>query len=255
MPIIVRCNDCGAMLKFHDDALGKKGKCRKCRGVVQVVAASRTRESDGNDDAGFLGSLTDAGAASQSEIIPVIRERPAQAPVTTSAISVEDAADDETRLGARPRVRIVAFVLLLAPILFASGLNLPQRLLACFTPLVLAGTFRTSTIRGDRFKTSFHMAFLPVVTHRCNLRGVACINVRFGWDGPGVGTILMFGAFQATLGWLFEFLIPAIGGPYEIRLVTAKGRELVVWQGFVDSKFRSTLELLVRLTNAEVKSM
>jgi hypothetical protein len=45
------------------------------------------------------------------------------------------------------------------------------------------------------------------------------------------------------------------GGPFENSL-TAKGRELVAWRGFVDSHFYKTLDLLLTsLTGAEVRSM
>jgi hypothetical protein len=256
MSIVVRCSDCGALLKFRDDALGKRARCTKCRGVVQVVPGGESRKSDGDDGEAFLNNLADAAVtASQSALYSVIRDPHAVSAVTTTPDSVEDPAFSETRLGGRLRVRIVAFVLLLLPLVFASRLSLPERLLACITPLMLAGTFRTSAIRGDRFTTRLFIAFIPIVSHRCSLRGVTFIKVKFAWEGSGLGTILMFGPFQWALGWLLDFLIPSVGGPYQIHLVTAKGRELVAWQGFVDSQFHSTRDLLVRLTNAEVRSM
>jgi hypothetical protein len=256
MPIVVRCHDCGALLKFRDDALGKKAKCSKCSGVMHVLPAGKTRKT-GDDDAVFQDNLASAPATpvSKRELGPVSHSRPAASPVETSPMPEEDLALATTRLGARLPVRIIALALLLTPIPFASRLSLPERLASCIVPLILAGTYRVSTIGVDRFTTSFHFAFVPIATHHCNLRGVTSIKARFAWDGPGWGTIFVFGASVAAIGWLFEFLIPAIGGPYQIHLVTAKGRELVAWQGFVDSQFKTTLDLLVRLTNAEVRSM
>jgi len=256
MPIVVRCHDCGALLKFRDDALGKRAKCTKCSGVMQVLPAGKTRKT-GDDDAVFHDNLASAPAApvSERELGPVSHSRSAASPVETNPIPEEDVALAPTRLGASLPVRIIVLALLLAPIPFLSRLSLSQRLASCIVPLILAGTYRISTIRVDRFTTSFHFAFIPIATHHCNLRGVTSIKARFAWDGPGWGTIVLFGASLAAFGWLFEFLIPAIGGPYQIHLVTAKGRELVAWQGFVDSQFKSTLDLLIRLTSAEVKSM
>ena len=256
MPIVVRCSDCGALLRFRDDALGKKARCTKCKGIVQVVPAGEPRKSDGDDGETFFNNLADAAVtASQSELYSVSRGPHTEPTETTGPDSFDNYAFNETRLGARPRVRIVVFVVMLLPLVFASQLSLLERLLACFIPLMLAGTFRTSTIRGDRFTTRFHVAFFPVVSHRCSLRGVTFIKVKFAWEGPGLATILMFGPLQWVLGWLFDLLIPSVGGPYQIRLVTAKGRDLVAWQGFVDSQFHNTRDLLVRLTNAEVRSM
>jgi hypothetical protein len=165
------------------------------------------------------------------------------------------ALDDSIRLGARPRVQVAIFALLLVPVVLSQRFTLSERLLACLVPLILTGTFRTSAIRGDKFVTRFHVAFVPVVTERCNLRAVTYVDAKFAWESPGVGTLLLFGPSQWAFGWLFEFLIPAVGGPYQIHLITAKGRELVAWRGFVDAHFRKTLDLLTGATNAEVRSM
>jgi hypothetical protein len=43
-----------------------------------------------------------------------------------------------------------------------------------------------------------------------------------------------------VFGWIFEFLVPALGGPYQIHLITAKGRELVAWPMQAPSAARST---------------
>jgi hypothetical protein len=168
---------------------------------------------------------------------------------------VEDPPDDMVRLGAKPRVQLAIFVLLLVPVILSYRHSVSERLLACLVPLILTGTFRTASIRGDRFVTRFHVAFVPVVTERCNLRAVTSVNARFAWNSPGIGTILLFGPSQFVFGWIFEFLVPALGGPYQIHLITAKGRELVAWRGFVDSHFHKTLDLLTSLTGAEVRSM
>jgi hypothetical protein len=257
MPIVVRCPDCGALLKFRDDALGKRAKCTKCQSVVQVQPSDESRTGDENDDAAFLNNLTDAvtTAASQSRRQPV-RPIPQPEPAATiEPTSVEDLGDETMLLKASPRVRIVVFVLLLIPVIFASRLSVPERFMSCFLPLLLTGTYRMSAIRGDRFRTRLHVGFFPVVSHRCNLRGVTFINVKYGREGSGFGTFLLFGPLQAILGRVFDFLIPSFGGPYQIHLVTAKGRELVAWQGFSDVQFRSILDLLCRLTRAEVRSM
>jgi hypothetical protein len=158
-------------------------------------------------------------------------------------------------LGVRLPLRIVVLVLLLVPVALASGRGLPQRLMACIVPLIVTGTYRTSKVRGDRFTTRFHFAFVPVTSHRCNLRGVTFINAKYGHEGSGWGTVVLFGPLQALVGRLFDFLMPSIGGPYQIHLVTAKGRELVAWQGHAEPQFRSMLDLLLGLTHAELRSM
>jgi hypothetical protein len=187
------------------------------------------------------------------------RGRPARADTTKGRDNAEGTADTSIQLGANPRVQVAVCAILIVPVVLVFALSrrhsLSDAWLACVVPVLLTGTFRTSAIRGDRFVARFHVGFFPVVTERCNLRAVTSVNARFGWDGPGIGTVLLFGPTQFLFGWLFEFLIPALGGPYQIHLITAKGRELVAWRGFVDSHFHKTLDLLAGLTNAEVRSM
>jgi hypothetical protein len=245
------------LLKFRDDALGKRAKCTKCRRVVEIRPESEPRQARENDDAGFLDNLAEV-----STRVPSPGERCAFKPspqpesaATSEPKAVKGLSDEENLLGVRLRIRIVVLVLLLVPVVLASGRGLPQRLMACIVPLILTGTYRTSKIRGDRFTTRFHLAFVPVTSHRCNLRGVTFINAKYGHEGSGWGTVVLFGPLQALFGRLFDFLMPSIGGPYQIHLVTAKGRELVAWQGSKEPQFRSMLDLLLGLTRAELRSM
>ena len=64
---------------------------------------------------------------------------------------------------------------------------------------------------------------------------------------------MFFGPIQWIFGWIFDFLIPAIGGPYELWLETGKGREFIVWQGFSQQHFEKNLQLLLNQTGAEIK--
>jgi hypothetical protein len=102
---------------------------------------------------------------------------------------VKDAPDNIVRLGARPRVQLIIFGLLLVPVViaFSHRHDLSRALLSCLVPLLLTGTFRTAAVRGDRFVTRFHVAFIPVVTERCNLRSITSVNAKFAWDSPESG--------------------------------------------------------------------
>ena len=257
MAIVVRCSDCGALLKFRDDALGKRAKCTKCGRVVEIRPDGEPSQARERDDADFLDDLSEAStrAASSGKRRAVRANSQAESAATSEPKPVKDRADEQVLLGVRLPLRIVVLVLLLVPVVFASSRALPQRLLACIVPLIVTGTYRTSKIRGDRFTTRFHLAFVPVTSHRCNLRGVTFINAKYGHEGSGWGTVVLFGPLQAIFGRLFDFLMPSIGGPYQIHLVTAKGRELVAWQGHAEPQFRSMLDLLLGLTHAELRSM
>jgi hypothetical protein len=261
MSIVVHCSHCGAVLKFRDDALGKKAKCTKCKTVVTIAPAREPVKRADDGEAGFLNGLKDAATVAPSQgRRPAARPDPhAESPGTTEPAPVEVAVADELEekklMTARPAVRVVVLLVLLIPVAFASRLSVPERLLSCFVPLILTGTYRTSTIRDDRLATRFCFAFYPVVSSRCKLQSVIALNVKYGHVGSGMGTFLLFGPAQVIFGRVFDYLIPAVGGPYQIHLVTAKGRELVAWTGFNDEKFQTTLELLTGLTRAEVRSV
>jgi len=249
MSIVVRCRECGALLKFRDDALGKRAKCAKC-GRVLAIRSDDERPSPAEDaEVGFGNALA------KSTWRRAVRTNDRQPAPATASKSGKDRSGAQVLLGVRLRVRVVVLILLLVPIVLASRRSLAERCLACIVPLILAGTYRTSRIRGDRFATRLHVGFAPLTSHRCDLRGVTSINAKHGHVGSGWGTVILFGPMQALFGRLFDFLIPSIGGPYQIYLITAKGRELVAWQGCREAEFRSTLDLLLGLTQAELRSM
>jgi len=260
MAILVRCCECGARLKFRDDALGKRAKCTKCRRLVEIRPDSDLPQpvdpaaADFPDE--FAEVATVAGSKnSQRTFRPNPQPRSADPVEARESRTVEEPSDERVVLGVSMRVRLIVLILLLVPIVVASRRSLGERLLACVVPLTVTGMFRTSKIRGDRFTTRFHLAFLPVTTQRCNLRGVTYINTSYGRVGSGWGTVILFGPLQALFGRLFDFLMPSIGGPYQIHLVTAKGRELTAWQGSKQPEFRRVLDLLLGLTHAELRSI
>lgn len=228
MAIIVRCGECGARLKFRDDALGKRAKCPKCQRIVEIRPDSDSRQPVEPDPATFPDEFAEVATAvrsknSQGTFRPNPQPRSAVPDEAREPRPVEEPSDERVVLGVRMRVRLIVLIVLLVPIAVASRRSLGERLLACVVPLTVTGMFRTSKIRGDRFTTRFHLAFLPVTTQRCNLRGVTYINTKYGHEGSGWGTVILFGPLQALFGRLFDFLMPSIGGPYQIHLVTAKG--------------------------------
>jgi hypothetical protein len=260
MAIVVRCGECGASLRFRDDALGKRAKCSQCRGVVEIrpespsLKARESADTDFGDD--FAEVATGAASKNNKRTFRPNPSPTAAVPVESKKPkTVEEPSDERIVLGVRLRVRIVVLVLLMVPIVLASHRSLPQRLLACVVPLIVTGMYRTSKIRGDRFTTHFHVAFFPVTTQRCNVRGVTHINTHYGHVGSGWGTFILFGPMQVIFGRLFDFLMPSIGGPYQIHLVTARGRELTAWQGSKEPEFRRILDLLLSVTQAELRAV
>jgi phage FluMu protein Com len=254
MPFVVRCEHCGASLKVRDENRGKRAKCPKCQELLELVDGPQTADAGEFEDAGFRGSLNAPVAATRSQGSPR-----AARPNPPPAAAIEPGADEdalERRLmTARPLVRVVVLIVLLIPVLLSSRLTVLERLLSCIVPVMLTGTYRIATIRGEKFVTRFFFAFYPIFTGRCKMQSIVALNVKYGHVGSGMGTFMLFGPAQVICGRLFDFLIPAIGGPYQIHLVTAKGRELCAWQGFNDANFQSTLDMLLGLTNAEIRSV
>jgi hypothetical protein len=151
------------------------------------------------------------------------------------------------------RIRIALLVALLIPVALAPRLSIVWRVLACVMPLMLSGTYRVSIIRGDWMTTTLYLGFFPVRRHKCKLAAVVSVGAKYGGSEPGVWTFVLFGPIQYFFGYIFDFLIPAIGGPYELWLETAKGREFIVWQGCSQHHFEKNLELLRNQTGAELR--
>lgn len=150
--------------------------------------------------------------------------------------------------------RIIVLLVLLAPIPFVPRLALVWRLVACTVPAAVAGSYRITRLREGWIDTWLFVGFIPVIHNRCKVATVVALGVKYG-DSDDMGTFIFFGPAQYLFGYIFDFLIPAIGGPYELSVETAKGREFVVWQGFNQEYFEKNMELLKSQTSAEIKSM
>lgn len=150
--------------------------------------------------------------------------------------------------------RVVILIAMLLPLLIIPGLEWWGRILSCIMPLIFTGTYRISKIIETRFETRFHFAFIPFPLQKCKLATVGSIETTYGSSQAGMWTFIMFGPLQLILSWVFDYLIPSLGGPYEIWLVTAKGREIKAWQGFNQDYFDANLKLLQEHTTAELKT-
>lgn len=165
-------------------------------------------------------------------------------------------ASEGVRLGPAVRLwpRVIVLMILLAPVLIAPRLTPALRLIACIVPAALAGTYRVTRLREGWIDTRLFVGFIPVIHNRCKVATVVALGVKYGEGDGGMGALIIFGPAQYLFGYIFDFLIPAIGGPYELSVETAKGREFLVWQGFNQEYFEKNMELLKSQTSAEIKS-
>lgn len=150
-------------------------------------------------------------------------------------------------------LRLSVLAVLLLILVVASRFSIPTILAGSLFPLFLTGTYRVSEIAGEKFSTQFHLAFIPLKKERCRLPAVMFIHTTFQANQTGCLTFVLFGPMQWLFGMVFDRLIPSVGGPYEIWLETAKGRELMAWKGYDQSQFESNRDLLRNHTQAEVR--
>ena len=151
------------------------------------------------------------------------------------------------------RSRYWVLGVLLLPILFVPHLAWWLRILACVVPVMLTGTYRISAITGDKFRSQLFISFIPMKPDKCNLPGVVYIETKYnstGFVGDALPVIVPIRFIFVTI---FDMLMPALGGAYEIWLITAKGREIVAWQGFDQKLFEENLALLTSRSGAEVR--
>ena len=152
------------------------------------------------------------------------------------------------------RMRLIVLGVLLIPVLLAWRIGIVWMLLSCFLPVMLTGTYRMSRIVGESFDTQFFLGFVPLARSKCKLPGVVYIHTTFKREQTGWGTFILFGPVMWLFSLVFDYLIPCLGGPYEIWLETAKGREILAWNGYNQQHFESNLELLHNQTGAEIRT-
>jgi hypothetical protein len=150
------------------------------------------------------------------------------------------------------RVRLIVLGVLLIPVVLTYRIGVVWQLLSCILPVMLTGTYRVSRLKGDRFDTQLFMGFVPLPRQQCKLPAVVSLLTLYQ-SGQGWGTFILFGPLQWLMGYVFDFLLPAIGGPYEIWIETAKGRQILAWNGYNQQQYEQNLELLRSRTGAEVR--
>jgi len=86
-----------------------------------------------------------------------------------------------------------------------------------------------STVKSDKLQIQLYFAFMPIKSEKCNLPSVIYVETKFNTAGLGRSTFVLLGPLRFIFGFIFDMLIPAFRGTYEIWLITAKGREIAAW--------------------------
>jgi hypothetical protein len=163
---------------------------------------------------------------------------------------VEMILQPETRL----RPRLIVLGVMLIPVFVVSFPPWWMRILACVVPVMLTGTYRISQVDGDKFRTQLFVGYLPMKVDKCKLPGVLYIETKFNSTGFMGDAFPLLMPLQFILMGIFDMLMPALGGPYEIWLITSKGREIVAWQGMHEQHFEQNVALLSARSGAELRA-
>lgn len=100
MPIAFRCAACGFQARVPDSYAGKRGKCPKCKGVVQIPAAAQSTTAAPAAAAAARSSTESAAAPAAAA--PSSAESPA---APTARASTESPAAPTARASAEPAAR------------------------------------------------------------------------------------------------------------------------------------------------------
>lgn len=102
------------------------------------------------------------------------------------------------------------------PIVLSPSLAWWHRIVACIVPLMLTGTFRIASLDGDKFRSQLFLAFLPLKNDRCNLAKVRYVETKYNGFGFFFDAFPVFKVVQFLFLGIFDLLMPALGGAYEI---------------------------------------
>ena len=149
----------------------------------------------------------------------------------------------------RIKIAIAAAVVILIVPYVSWWIKLPMVLIA----VLLAGTYRISSVRDNKFRSRLFVAFMPMKVDKCNLPGVIYIETKYNAVGHVPDTLPFLAPLQKLTGLLFDLMTPALGGAFEVWLITAKGREIPAWQGFSEKHFEENMALLKARSSAEVR--
>jgi hypothetical protein len=139
---------------------------------------------------------------------------------------------------------------LLAGLALTGHSSWPMKLLFIASMAFLLGTFREAWIGEGRFMRRMSFAFVPGRVRSWPLERFVEIEAKWT-GGVGIEWSLLMGACNWMPWRTFDWLLPWLGGEYELRLRGAKLRVLV-WQGNSDANFKANLQALEAATGLTV---
>lgn len=158
----------------------------------------------------------------------------------------------QTTLQPSPRVVLrFAIFLCLAAFISIGHASWISKLGFCASMAFLLGSYRVARVREGSFERRMVLLFVPLKTKRWPLDRFTEIETVWQ-DGIHVGWALLIGPGLWIFWRLFDWIIPWMGGSYQLRL-RHKGRRVLVWQGNSETVFQENLAILEGITALPVR--
>ncbi|HLJ12563.1 MAG TPA: hypothetical protein VKU82_15320 [Planctomycetaceae bacterium] len=114
------------------------------------------------------------------------------------------------------------------------------------------GSYRLARLRDGFFERQMVVLFIPLKRKRWQIERFTQIETMWT-QKMQVGWSLVIGAVLWIWWRLFDWILPWLGGQYELRLRHEKGGPVLVWQGNSEANFQANLEALERNTGLPVR--
>jgi len=137
----------------------------------------------------------------------------------------------------------------------ATGARTPSKVIWVVSAAFVLGSFRLAKFREGHFERRMIFMFVPLQLKRWPMERFVDIETRFGDPGAMGGMLIfsIFNIFFVLWSWLFDRLIPWLGGRFQLRLKLAGKGRVLVWQGNSEKTFQENLEILEQTTGLRVR--
>jgi hypothetical protein len=146
----------------------------------------------------------------------------------------------------------VAVLAALAAFISISHARWPSKVGFCFWMAFFLGSYRVARINDGWFERRMVMFFIPLKLKRWQLERFTDIETKYE-QGMNVGWALVIGPALWLWSHFFDWVVPWLGGNYQLRLRHVKGGPVLVWQGNSEANFEANLAILKNITGLPVK--
>jgi hypothetical protein len=143
-------------------------------------------------------------------------------------------------------LRVLLLALILLPIPFARA-TWTVKGMGVLLWTVMLGSYRDVRIEGAVLRYGFVVGFVPLKPRRLKLDRVTRLAIDTE-QGVGWGWMFVVGLWNWLFCWVLDWLFPWFGGRYRVWLLTARGKQILAWQGNSDDALHENLAMLESAT-------